>query len=416
MLMKFRHLTVAHACIAFIASAALGQSNILDLEDLDKTMVTFERAFETKNADAIRLISDGKAQRLHYFETLLEHVSCCKVLSAYSSRRARQEFDVDGEKLVVDFTFRDEKWFVESASLNGRSLAPRGFSALASEYHFNVFIEAAAAGTITQYAGVRLDRNVTMKKLLPRSDTTVTLLNLLLHDGQAPRELFYVRLRKHPEVTDQRRGWLIEDVGSMLSYARQQKANDPLLEFLTNRTAFFDLRRPSTFSFINAREPEPRITTRTTRPTGQKVDAPADDLNLRAAGDASYALTRAATQDFKWTKTGLTSFALVFDIDGEIGAREWTAHVEGESLRIRATPPLRVVRVPSHPYLEIRSDDDDSIVVRMTAADGAPVRTLLDAQAGAPKVTKRAGVTRLTVPIRLPAGERRPKARPEGSR
>jgi hypothetical protein len=330
-----------------------------DYDDFNQTMVTFERAFATRDARLLDDIATQRFRRTSFYQRLRDSVSCCRINSAYSSRTSEQVFQVGKDELTVRFGYRDQKWVISDALINGKRPSDRGFSSVAAQFYFSDFRDLVASGKAGGFAGLaphgRLNAQFFKgKKISSRAGTAVTFLNLILHDGASPRELFFLRLRQFSEVNEKRRGWLIDDGDTMLSY-RRREAPDPLIEFLADGPKAFDLSRTSTFHYVNAAAPESERNALYVSSTHRVSRVRVTDINLAKKAE------------------GLMIF--VFDIIGPpLDTSAIQAKVVDGSLIIGAPPDVSFTTDSSHPYLALSASGTE-LRLSVRAGVTAPIRT-----------------------------------------
>jgi hypothetical protein len=377
--------------VLLLASTVHGQplKNVTDFEDLDKTMAAFELAFQEGDQELFAKISADAFQKSAYYKRLRGQLGTLKVNSGVASQMAEQTFMIDpgNREVSVRFDLRDDRWVVSGTS---RDDAIRSFPMLAREYRFSDFRRAVEGNELSRLAGIapygQLPTSVFKdKKLEPRAETTVTVMNLLLHDGSKVTDVFYVRARKSTVTDGGSRGWLLYEAGPMLKLLRAQAEQRPLLDFLSQNQEAFDLKKKSSFLFSNA--------------------APADDAPSLPVTHVDYRVTKVSATSFKWDGQKVR-FLLVVDCDGASWSPDLKVTLDQRRLILDTQSDVRFVGTPAeHRYLKTQFTGGRLIITVDEEVPKRPIDTFAGAVVRDKKVVPATGGLRITLEIegkRLP--------------
>ena len=370
----------------FAAAQPLLLEEPTDYDDFNQTMVALERVFLTRNETLLDDITTDRFHRTSLYRRLKESVGCCGVNSSYSSRASEQVFVVGRDELTIRFVYRDKKWVIADAFVNGKRPPDRGFSSLAAQFFFSDFRDMITSGNAGRLSGLapygRLNpRFFQGKKIVSRGGTTITFLNLILHDGTSARELFFVTLRQFSEVNEKRRGWLIDDGDTMLSH-RINEGKDPLLEFLTGGPAAFDLTRESAFHYVNAASSEAE------RKATEVV--------------ATHRVSRTRVSHIDMSDHDVTRVTVTLDLVGPpIPHDQFQVSLQGGVIIVRGSGESTFTTNASHSYLAVRTSGQE-IRIDVKKVPAAPFSSFVGGTIGGIATNLRDKGFSLNIPITLP--------------
>jgi hypothetical protein len=389
-------LLAAAACSLAIAVTATAQAkSIIEYEDLDKTMVVVESAFKTGNVQTLLSVSLPRFAQSSFFETLARAVERRRQINTgYSGQIAEQVFQIQpgSRRLRVTFTLRGDLWLVENAEEldstgDAKAITRRGFSALAREYAFSDFRRAVDNGKLWQYSGVaphgRLPgSSLKGKTIVPEATTFVTVTNLIVHDGKAIDDLYYLRLEKVVEPTDGRRGWLIAGGGTMLEYELRRRSDAPLLQFLSGRQEALDLSKPSTFSFTNA--------------GGTSLSVAALPRPFEG-----YRIKSVTVGEFEFDQD-IVRFVVHVKCDGASWQPPLTVTREDDEIVLATNSDVHFVSGGArHASIDVRVDGAGKLRLTRRAGAKAPFATFNDAAIGKWTITARNNGVEFVVPLQV---------------
>jgi hypothetical protein len=265
--------------IAIIILLVLGQTASLsqelhDWEDVNKTVSAFELLFEQKSPGHLKDISTDQFLDSKSFKSLSELMNKYSVNFGYSETRCIKDFQLisSPRRLVVTFV-RDEQffWYIEDAIVVGKKdtmiFPKKGFKPLAVEYNFSDFVTAARTAEIEKYSGL-----VAFGKLPPTflkqfhiaktPEATIVISNIILFDSTKIDQISYVILKNQPSLIHGKRGWLLDEYGSMEEYYSLHMKKDLFHDFLIDKTEngakermkWYDLKKESPFFFENVKK------------------------------------------------------------------------------------------------------------------------------------------------------------------
>jgi hypothetical protein len=395
--MRILALLVAITCNLYIAATVTAQSKpITEYEDLDKTMIIVESAFKSGDVQTLLEVSMPRFARSSFLETLARAVERRRQLNtAYSGQIAEQIFNVQpgGRRLRLTFILRGDLWLVENSEeldSNGdvKTLPRRGFSALAREYGFSDFRRAADSGKLWQYSGVapygRLPgATLKGKRLVPETTTAVVVTNLIIHDGKAIDDLYYLRFEKVVEPVDGRRGWLIAGGGTMLDYELRRRSDTPLLQFLSGKYEALDLSKASAFSFTNARDSAENAIT---------IPRPFEGYRIRSVTVGEFEFDRS-----------MVRFVVRIRCEGASWQPPLTVTLQGGEVVLATNSDVHFVSTsPRHASLDVRVDDAGNLRLARRANAKAPFAAFDDAVIGKWTISGRNNGVDFVVPLQVP--------------
>lgn len=376
--------------ILAVSAGAQDVRQVVDFEDLDKTMSAFELAVEKGDAKLLAAISANSFQSTAFYKRLLDQLGTLKVNSGVSSQIAEQTFTMDpgSREVTVTFELRNDRWVVVGSSEND---VIRSFPMLAREYRFSDFRRAVEGNELATLAGVapygQLPTSTFRgKKLDPKPETTVTLTNLLLHDGSKVKEVFYVRARKSMKVDAGSRGWLLYEAGPMLKLQRMKVQERPLIDFLSGNAESFDLGKKSAFQFANAA---------------------ADNGPSLPLKHVDYKVVKVSTTSFKW-EGDRVRFLLVIDCEGASWPPKLKVALDRGRLVLDAQSDVRFVgKVLAHRYLKAETTNGKLSIFVDQDVTKRPIATFEGAAVKGQNAVSLRGGLRITLEIE---GKRLPEA------
>jgi len=252
-----------------------------DWEDLNKTMVALEELFETHNYSKLNIMTTIKMKRnskaLHMLRKYILHYS---ITTGYVQEECSKEFPIiEGEYkdkiLIINFirkyiNKKERYWFINDAYLKDKNrsqilnLPQHGFSSNAIEYNFNDLLKKIGMNKINSYTGlakyVKFPPSFFQyNQITTNENANVLIKNIVVFYESRVKDIVFLKLKYVKASSNNYRGWLINDFGSMFEYfssnekgfIRHAIKNCDWDEYLSKINNKFDLSAKSQYLYIN---------------------------------------------------------------------------------------------------------------------------------------------------------------------
>jgi len=224
-----------------------------DWEDINKTMSAIELTFRKNQKDKLILMSDNAFSNKMSYKVILSYIPSYDINLGYTKEKCIKEFSIvkgrySNYNLQIVFIKKENKfdgqWIVTDAYLENKTnkqkykpkeLQEIGFNPSAVEYNFNNLIKYSKNSKFKELApfgkiSISFFKNNTISKT---ENSIVFITNIILYKNNHIKDLIFIKLKYYPQIINNKRGWLITEMDSMLNYYHKYESKDSEVLLLT---------------------------------------------------------------------------------------------------------------------------------------------------------------------------------------